>query len=173
MKARVVRDEFPALNNKKESHMGNVTISHMNEPVGKTTIDKAYLFIESKCVIDRTIIDSNPDRPVVVPAMQIIGSHAKLFSVRLAAPGLYVVVSEGSCTLPTTVDTFRDLREVYILLRKFKDASVDLSNALIYSNRADDLKKEHLRDTWMPPRSGVRISPLPKYLLQSIGESSD
>ena len=50
----------------------------------------------------------------------VLGLRAKLFSVRLVADGLYVAVNEGSCTLPSTAADIYNLRQVYILLEKFK-----------------------------------------------------
>ncbi|KAI8379786.1 uncharacterized protein BYT42DRAFT_546083 [Radiomyces spectabilis] len=169
---RAVRDNFSALRNRRESDAANVELARVGASLGKMFGDKMKLLVESKCVVDRTVKDSNPEKIVAVPAMQITGLHAGLFSVRLGAPGLYVAVSEGTCQLPKTADMLRDLREAYVLLRKFKDASVNLSNAAIYGNRSDHSKKDDLRDTWMPPRSGTRISPLPKYMLESVEESS-
>ncbi|KAI8379809.1 uncharacterized protein BYT42DRAFT_481755, partial [Radiomyces spectabilis] len=85
---------------KKEATLVNLGMARIGASVAKVTGDKTKLFIERKCVIDRIITESEPERPVVLPALQLTGLTATLFRLRLVAPGLYVAISEGTCELP-------------------------------------------------------------------------
>ncbi|KAI7869482.1 hypothetical protein BDF14DRAFT_1722522, partial [Spinellus fusiger] len=113
---RVVRDNFK----QKETDSGNVELSRLDASVSKIISDRVKVLIESKCVVDRLLYEGKLSSSIVVPALQLSGLRARLYSVRIAADGLYVAVDEGSSILPTTVTEIQSLRKTFCLLEKFK-----------------------------------------------------
>ncbi|CEG82603.1 hypothetical protein RMATCC62417_16653 [Rhizopus microsporus] len=104
---RAVYDNFAARKSKREADTRNVEILRLDASAGKVTGDKVKLFVESKCVVDRLLSENTPSKDAIVPALQLSGLKAILFSLRLVGSGLYVAVEEDRCSLPTNVNNIK------------------------------------------------------------------
>ncbi|CEJ02319.1 hypothetical protein RMCBS344292_16327 [Rhizopus microsporus] len=163
---RVIKDTLSRRN--KEADIGNMEIARMGASVVKTCSDKSKLLIESKCVLD-CLAREHPEQAcnIVVPALQIVGNKAVLFSLRLVAPGLYVAVKETAASISSSMSKLKDFRDVAKLLFKFKEATISVANIRLQggdnstsistsnnSNNSDTIS--WLRGTWIPPRGNMK-----------------
>ncbi|KAG2222352.1 hypothetical protein INT45_009825 [Circinella minor] len=160
---RVVRDNYGAQKSKRESDTGNGELAKAHPSIGKITHDKAKLYIESKCVVDKLIAEIRGGVHLSVPAIQLAGLEAKLYSLKLEEDGVYVGVLEGRCTLPTTASNLRQLQDTYKLLQKFYQATKKIADELNQKG-GDQNAINMLRPTWIPPKKLTHIKPLPVYL---------
>ncbi|KAI7851162.1 hypothetical protein BDC45DRAFT_445869, partial [Circinella umbellata] len=149
---RVVRNNYGVQKSKRESDMGNRELGKAHPSISKIANDKAKLYIESKCVVDKLIAE-------------ILGSihlslEAKLYSLKLEEDGVYVGVLEDQCTLPTTASNLRQLQDTYKLLQKFYQATKKIADEL-NKKGGDQNAVNILRPTWIPPKKLTHIKPLP------------
>ncbi|CEP13341.1 hypothetical protein [Parasitella parasitica] len=163
---RVVKDSLSR--RKKEADKANCEISRIDPGLVKITNDRTKLLLESKAVLDK-IVEEDPGRAkeISVPALQLIGNHAILYSLSLAANGLYAGLKEGSAYVPNVISNMDSFRDVILLLFKFKAAT---TNILAFglkggddgggnNNNSDNNSSSNnsnnctswVRDTWVPP----------------------
>ncbi|KAI9480381.1 MAG: hypothetical protein EXX96DRAFT_521406 [Benjaminiella poitrasii] len=117
---RAVYDRFSARKSLKEVDTANVEMARTDASIGKITSDRTKLFIENKCVIDRSVLEGMDKEDAVVPCLQIIGSRAALYSVRLVANGLYVGIEERRCSLAKNGNDIHNFRHTVNLLQAFR-----------------------------------------------------
>ncbi|KAG1465731.1 hypothetical protein G6F55_000946 [Rhizopus delemar] len=110
---------------KKEADKANCEVAKFDPSLIKITSDRTKLLIESKAVLDK-LVGENPEKAndITIPGLQIIGNKAILYSLRLAANGLYVDIKEGTAVIPNHVSHIKDFRETVLLLYKFKNATI-------------------------------------------------
>ncbi|KAI9314545.1 hypothetical protein BX666DRAFT_468177 [Dichotomocladium elegans] len=150
---------------KNEVDLANVEVAKPTAPLHKIANDKAKLFIESKCVLDRIVSENRATTSTAVPALQISGT-VELYSLRLVKDGLYAAVCEGAATLPGTPKNVHALRQLYSLLARFKAAITRVADLELADDQDinDPGLADFTRPTWIPPRENGRLPPLPEYL---------
>ncbi|RCH79269.1 hypothetical protein CU098_000311, partial [Rhizopus stolonifer] len=106
---------------RKEADKANCEVSKLGAGHIKITSDRTKLLIESKVILDH-LIKEEPEKvkEIAVPALQLIGNRAILYSINLTTNGLYVAVKEGTAVIPNHISHIKDFREVIMLLFKFK-----------------------------------------------------
>ncbi|KAG1639251.1 hypothetical protein G6F44_008014 [Rhizopus delemar] len=109
---------------RKEADKANCEVSKMGAGHIKITSDRTKLLIESKAILDHLIKEELENvKEIAVPALQLIGNRATLYSINLAANALYVAVNEGTTVIPNHISHIKNFREVIMLLFKFKNAT--------------------------------------------------
>ncbi|KAI7890048.1 uncharacterized protein EV154DRAFT_422841, partial [Mucor mucedo] len=131
---RVVKDTLSR--RKKEADKANCEISRIDPGLVKITSDRTKLLVESKAVLDK-IAKEDPRRAkdILVPALQLTGNHATLYSLSLAANGLYFGVKEASAYVPNFISNMNNFRDVILLLFKFKVSTRRAHYMIKYSNK--------------------------------------
>lgn len=151
---RAVYDQFSARKNQKEVDTANVEMARADASIGKITSDRTKLFIENKCVIDRLVLEGITKEDAVVPCLQITGPKAILYSVRLAANGLYVGTEEGRCSLVKNGNDISNFRHAVNLVQTFRRSVLNLININNQENNGSKKQNNVImerRPTWIPP----------------------
>ncbi|KAG1470744.1 hypothetical protein G6F56_002505 [Rhizopus delemar] len=142
-----------------EADKANCEVSKVGAGHIKITSDRTKLLIESKVILDH-LIKEEPEKvkEIAVPALQLIGNRAILYSINLTTNGLYVAVKEGTAVIPNHISHIKDFREVIMLLFKFKNATTDvmafgLDSENNNSNSSNSNSTSWVRESWIPPNT--------------------
>ncbi|KAI7855839.1 hypothetical protein BDC45DRAFT_567807 [Circinella umbellata] len=111
-----------------EDDHANCEVAKRETPVSKSDTNKIKLLVESKLILDQLLATTKYDEPVAIPALQLCGNSVFLYSLCLAADGLYVGAQEAQGMFPQNAFELMNLRNVVNLLYNFWFATKKIAN---------------------------------------------
>ncbi|KAI7855845.1 hypothetical protein BDC45DRAFT_480527 [Circinella umbellata] len=107
-----------------EDDRADCEVAKRETPISKSDTDQVKLLVESKLILDQLLAATKYDKP----ALQLCGNCVFLYSLRLAADGLYVGAEEAQAMFRQNATEPNNLRNVVNLLDNFRLATEKIAN---------------------------------------------